>query len=64
LALNDKLLSVGEQCQENINVNIVVSQMADADRCRASLRCIVPNDVAITGIATRRTCVGKIKEQV
>jgi hypothetical protein len=62
--LDDKLLGVSEQCQENINVDAVVSQMADKDVRRAGLRGIVPNDVAVTGIAGCGPSVRHIEEQV
>jgi hypothetical protein len=63
LALDDKLLSLNQQGQEDVNVNISVSKMADVDERRAGLRSVVPNDVAITRIAARRTRVGAVQEQ-
>jgi hypothetical protein len=64
LALNDKLFSVGEQRQENINVDIIVSQMADIDRSRARLCGVVPNNVAIARIAARGGRIGAIQKQI
>jgi hypothetical protein len=64
LALDDELFCVRQQRQENINVHIVVSQMADVNCGRAGLGSAVPNDVTITRIAARSTCIGAIEEQV
>jgi hypothetical protein len=64
LALNDELLCVGEQRQENINIDIVVRQMTDIDRSRTGLRCIIPNDVTITRITASRRCIGAVQEQI
>jgi hypothetical protein len=64
LALNDKLLSVREQCQKDVDVDVGISQVTDVDRSRAGLRCIVPDDVAITGIAAGRCRIGTVQEQI
>jgi hypothetical protein len=60
--LNNNLLSLNEQCQENLNVNAIVSQMADVDRCGAGLCGIVPSDVAITRIAAGSARIRHIEE--
>jgi hypothetical protein len=42
LVLNRNGFGLLKKSQKNINVNVVVSQMADIDACGTSLRGVVP----------------------
>jgi hypothetical protein len=52
--LNDKLLTNLQQQQENINVSIVFSQMADVDLRRVDLGRVIPKQVSVPRISARR----------
>jgi hypothetical protein len=60
LALDDNLLSCRKKRQENINVDVVVSQVADVKLRGAGLGGVVPKDVAIAGVARRCASVRKV----
>ena len=64
LALDDDLLANAQERQEDVNVHVVVSQVADIDLRGASLGGVVPKNVTVAGIAGGRTRVGAVKEQV
>jgi hypothetical protein len=64
LALNDNLLSLNQQGQEDVDVNISISKMADVNRSRTGLGGIVPDDVAIAGVAASCCRVGAVQEQI
>jgi hypothetical protein len=63
LILNCDGFSLLEQCQKNINVDVVVSQVADVDAGGAGLRGIVPKKIAIGRITRRSRSVGPVKKQ-
>jgi hypothetical protein len=63
LILNCNDFRLGQKRQKNINVDVVVSQVTDVDACGASLRRIVPKDVAIGWITRRSSSIGPVKEQ-
>jgi hypothetical protein len=62
LALDDDLLANREKRQEDVNVHIVVSEVADIDLRGAGLGRGVPKDVTVARIAGSRTRVGAVKE--
>jgi hypothetical protein len=64
LTLNYNLFSLCQQRQENIDINIIVSQMTDRNTGGACLCGIIPNDVSITRISAGSTCIGAIQEQI
>jgi hypothetical protein len=64
LALDDDLFADAQKRQENINIHIVVSQMADVDLRGASLRGRIPKNVTVAGVAARCAGVRPIQEQV
>jgi hypothetical protein len=64
LALDDELLRHRQQGQENINVDIVVGQVADIDGGCAGLNDIVPDDVAIARIAARCCGISAVQKEV
>jgi hypothetical protein len=64
LALNDDLFADAQKRQENINIHIIVSQMADVDLRGAGLRARIPENVTIAGVSTCRASVGAIQEQI
>jgi hypothetical protein len=63
LALDDKLFCNSQQCQKQVNVRSIVSQMADIDECGACLGGALPKNVAITRIARCGSSVRHIKKQ-
>jgi hypothetical protein len=56
LALDDDLLANAQKRQENINVDVVVRQVADINLRSAGLRSCIPKNVAVTRIT--RSCPG------
>jgi hypothetical protein len=64
LTLNDELFCIRQKRQEDINVDVVISQMADGNAGRTCLRCVVPNDVPITRIAASCSRIGTVQEQI
>jgi hypothetical protein len=64
LALDDDLFADAQKRQENINVHVIVSQMADVDLRGAGLRARIPENVTVAGVAARRASVGTIQEQI
>jgi hypothetical protein len=52
--LNCDCFSLLKQRQKNININAILSQMADIEACGADLRGIVPKEMAIAGVARCR----------
>jgi hypothetical protein len=50
LALDNDLFPDAQERQENVDVHIVVGQVADIDLRGACLRGVVPENVAVTGI--------------
>jgi hypothetical protein len=64
LALDDKLLSLNQQGQEDVDVNISISKMTDVDEGRAGLGRTAPEDITIARIAARGPSVGAVQEQV
>jgi hypothetical protein len=64
LALNNDLFANGQQRQKNINVNVVVCEVAYIDLRGAGLGRIIPEDVTISRIAGSSASVCHIKEQV
>jgi hypothetical protein len=61
LALDDNLFANSQQRQENVDVDVVVRQVADIDLRGACLGCIVPKDVAVAGVSRR--CASVRQEQ-
>jgi hypothetical protein len=61
--LDDNLFANRKKRQENINVDIVVSQVANVDLRGAGLRGIVPKKIAVIWIARSSKRIGKIQEQ-
>jgi hypothetical protein len=51
--LNDNSFSLSKQSQKDVNIFVVICQMADVDTGRVNLRGIVPQDISIAGIARR-----------
>jgi hypothetical protein len=53
LALNDDLFVHAQKREEDVNINVGIRQVADVDACGTDLRCVVPENVTIAGIAAR-----------
>jgi hypothetical protein len=62
--LNDDLFADGQQRQKNINVDVVVGEVADVDLRGAGLGRIVPDNITVARIARGGASVGKIEEQI
>jgi hypothetical protein len=62
--LNSDGFSLAKERQKDVNIFIVISQVADTDASGADLRSIVPKDAAIIWIARRCRCIGTVKKQV
>jgi hypothetical protein len=63
LILNDNGFSLSKQRQENVNIFVVVRQMADVDAGRANLRGVVPRNMSVPWIPRRGSCVSLIQEK-
>jgi hypothetical protein len=63
LVLNCNDFSLLKQRQKNINIRVVISQVADIDARGACLRGIIPKKIAIARIARRSSSIGPIEEQ-
>jgi hypothetical protein len=64
LVLNCDGFGLLQQRQENINVNVVVSQVADVDACGAGLCAVIPKNVTIIWIPGCRSGVSPVKKQI
>jgi hypothetical protein len=64
LALDDDLFADAQKAQKNINVDVVVSEVADIDLRGACLDGVVPEKVAIIWVAGNGKSIGKIKKQI
>ena len=60
--LNSDNFGVLDQGQENVNVLPTIRKVIDVDRCGAGLGGVVPQHVAIAGIAGSGSCVGLVVE--
>jgi hypothetical protein len=63
LALDDDLFANVQKRQEDVDVYAVIRQMADVDLRGAGLRSVVPDNVAVAGVARRGSRVGAVQEQ-
>jgi hypothetical protein len=61
--LDDDLFANVQKGQEDVDVYAVIRQMADVDLRGAGLRGIVPDNVAVAGVARRGPRVGAVQEQ-
>jgi hypothetical protein len=64
LALDDDLFADAQKAKKNINVDIIVSKVADIDLRGAGLDGVVPEKVAVIWVAGSGKSIGKIKKQI
>jgi hypothetical protein len=62
LALNDNLFCFRNESQEDVDVYIVVCQVADIDLRRTGLRHVIPKNVTVTGVSRRGACICPVQK--